>query len=57
MALLKLAANGRDADGMEASSKLVMRLNGTDATDGMFDLIFGRNQGKTPLLATSACAC
>lgn len=22
-----------------------MRLNGTDATDGMFDLVFGRNLG------------
>jgi len=31
---------------MERCSELVMRLNGAEATDGMFDLVFGRNQGK-----------
>ena len=30
---------------MEKCSELVMRLNGAEATDGMFDLVFGRNQG------------
>ena len=31
---------------MERSAELVMRLNGSEATDGMFDLVFGRNQGR-----------
>ena len=30
---------------MVRSSEVVMRLNGLDATDGMFDLVFSRPQG------------
>ena len=30
---------------MTRSSEVVMRLNGLDATDGMFDLVFSRPQG------------
>ena len=30
---------------MTRSSEVVMRLNGSDATDGMFDLVFSRPQG------------
>ena len=43
----------REANGMERCSELVMRLNGAEATDGMFDLVFGRNQGEYPLLPLS----
>ena len=32
---------------MTRSSEVVMRLNGLDATDGMFDLVFSRPQGET----------
>ncbi|KAK9830021.1 hypothetical protein WJX72_009242 [[Myrmecia] bisecta] len=35
----------QDTEGMRKSSELVLRLNGTEATDGMFDLVFGRSQG------------
>lgn len=31
---------------MEKCSELVMRLHGSEATDGMFDLVFGRNPGE-----------
>ena len=31
---------------MTRSSEVVMRLNGCDATDGMFDLVFSRPQGE-----------
>lgn len=31
---------------MTRSSEVVMRLNGCDATDGMFDLVFSRPQGQ-----------
>lgn len=31
---------------MEKCSELVMRLHGSEATEGMFDLVFGRNIGK-----------
>ena len=37
----------REGDGMTRSSEVVMRLNGLDATDGMFDLVFSRPQGET----------
>lgn len=30
---------------MEKCSELVMRLHGSEATEGMFDLVFGRNLG------------
>ena len=33
---------------MTRSSEVVMRLNGCDATDGMFDLVFSRPQGDPP---------
>ena len=33
---------------MTRSSEVVMRLNGCDATDGMFDLVFSRPQGQPP---------
>ncbi|KAL0046102.1 hypothetical protein WJX82_002585 [Trebouxia sp. C0006] len=36
----------REIDGMTRSSEVVMRLNGCDATDGMFDLVFSRPQGE-----------
>lgn len=32
---------------MLSSSELVMRLNGSDASEGMFDLVFGRTEGDT----------
>ena len=35
----------REPDGMERSSELVMRLTGANATDGMLDLVFSRNEG------------
>lgn len=42
----------RELGGMTRSSEVVMRLNGCDATDGMFDLVFSRPQGQmlTPTL-------
>ncbi len=36
---------------MTRSSEVVMRLNGCDATDGMFDLVFSRPQGD-PIIHT-----
>ena len=33
---------------MEKCSELVMRLHGSEATEGMFDLVFGRNLGRAP---------
>ena len=37
---------------MTRSSELVMRLNGSEASDGTeFDLVFGRSEGR-PLLMT-----
>eukprot|EP00884_Botryococcus_braunii_P023657 jgi/Botrbrau1/9976/Bobra.0012s0070.1 len=36
----------READGPQRSSELVLRLNGTEATDGMFEMVFGRNEGN-----------
>ena len=30
---------------MEKCSELVLRLHGSEATEGMFDLVFGRNPG------------
>lgn len=30
---------------MQSSSELVMRLNGSDAAEGMFDLVFGKTEG------------
>ena len=36
----------RELGGMTRSSEVVMRLNGCDATDGMFDLVFSRPQGR-----------
>jgi hypothetical protein len=41
---------------MERCSELVMQLNGAEATDGMFDLVFGRNQGKHILYPHSTLA-
>ena len=42
---------------MTRSSEVVMRLNGLDATDGMFDLVFSRPQGATLCLpAMLPCA-
>ncbi len=35
---------------MTRSSEVVMRLNGCDATDGMFDLVFSRPQGDHPTM-------
>ena len=40
----------RELGGMTRSSEVVMRLNGCDATDGMFDLVFSRPQGQPPKL-------
>lgn len=39
---------------MTRSSEVVMRLNGLDATDGMFDLVFSRPQGDNLL---HPCLC
>ena len=39
---------------MTRSSELVMRLNGSEASDGTeFDLVFGRSEGK--LCCCAAC--
>ena len=40
---------------MTRSSEVVMRLNGCDATDGMFDLVFSRPQGEQP--TSNPCQC
>ena len=42
---------------MTRSSEVVMRLNGCDATDGMFDLVFSRPQGNQPTSNPSQCIC
>ena len=42
---------------MTRSSEVVMRLNGCDATDGMFDLVFSRPQGDYALLPFKHCIC
>ena len=48
----------RELGGMTRSSEVVMRLNGCDATDGMFDLVFSRPQGHTlPIICFSAACC
>ena len=45
----------RDPDGMTRSSELVMRLNGSEASDGTeFDLVFGRSEGRPVLLCPLA---
>ena len=43
----------RELGGMTRSSEVVMRLNGCDATDGMFDLVFSRPQGVLTCLTCS----
>jgi hypothetical protein len=45
----------REPDGVRRSSELVLRLNGTEATEGMFDMVFGRNEGV--LLCTVLFVC
>ena len=42
---------------MTRSSEVVMRLNGCDATDGMFDLVFSRPQGDQPTPNRYQCIC
>lgn len=42
---------------MTRSSEVVMRLNGCDATDGMFDLVFSRPQGIMLLIIGFLAAC
>ncbi len=42
---------------MTRSSEVVMRLNGCDATDGMFDLVFSRPQGEQPTPNQCQCVC
>ena len=41
---------------MTRSSELVMRLNGSEASDGTeFDLVFGRSEGELSLLRRPPC--
>ncbi len=42
---------------MTRSSEVVMRLNGCDAKDGMFDLVFSRPQGDSPTPNPYLCIC
>ena len=41
---------------MEKCSELVMQLHGSEATEGMFDLVFGRNPGEA-LKSNISCEC
>ena len=41
---------------MTRSSEVVMRLNGCDATDGMFDLVFSRPQGHILVITATHAA-
>ena len=51
-----ITAACRDPDGMTRSSELVMRLNGSEASDGTeFDLVFGRSEGELSLLRRPPC--
>lgn len=40
---------------MQSSSQLVMRLNGSDAAEGMFDLVFGKTEGALRVVGLWVC--